>query len=782
MKTRTQFQPKGLALVLAGAALLTLAGCGGSPGGTTAAPEVTTQDVVTRVVDGPISNAKVCLDKNGNGACDEGEPTGRTDASGNLTLKIAKADVGKFSLVTEVGTDAVDTVEGPVTSPFVMTSTPGKPGVLSPLTTMVAQAMQSGLTEDQAVAQIQSATTLSVNLFEDFTKATPPASGPKPGDVARLIVLSTQAQNEALKASVGGQAIDGSTITGADLKKAVSKNILALLPALVNAINDNTTGGTVDKTAALNAIKTSFMNDAALKTQVALANQAAVPDTPAPITASFSLDTLLFTDANNWGRRTLNGSLAQNTPNADGYRTFIDRRERRALGGPVAFWNFGTNPSGQSDLHWNGSAWANKNLNFPSLATVPDAQGVNIFKYSDGYSSGKSKRATFDVAGKKMADVYKQIIDAGYTNVSIANAATVLGTATFPADSKLTYFDSTTSESNPSYYPGTGNAVFNYSAALNAGGDGRTQAAGVGCNSTEYQTSPAIQTVTLEGMVAAFSGQPCLFNQSSFVSNSVTYYEGGVQSSQYTSVTNGNSTLGIGTVGSVGTSSTPNAFYTGNKLIRMGFQGTGANAVTYYSCDQRFINGSTRNCKATSTGTYSITALADGSRVMNLSNHPNYAGQGSDRVFVERNGKVYFGYKQKLVTANTARLNMAGANALFTQLGIPTNNPEVPMAFTATSYAGTWDVRTATDAFAFNVGTGFFLNSDGTVSCVDRTNNVNFACSANFSDPTTGAFSGSNANGATYSGFANLVAGTVTGTFTNVSQGFINVPIVGQRR
>lgn len=782
MKTRMQFQPKGLALVLAGAALVTLAGCGGSPGGTAAVPEVTTQDVVTRVVDGPISNALVCLDKNGNGACDAGEPSGRTDGSGNLTLKVEKADVGKYALVTEVGTDAVDTVEGPVTSPFVMTSTPGKPAVLSPLTTMVAQAMQNGLTEDQAVVQIQNATTLSVNLFEDFTKASPPASGPKPGDVARMIVLSTQAQNEALKTSVGAQAIDGSTITGADLKKAVSKNILALLPALVTAINDNSTGGTVDKAAVLNAVKTSFMNDAALKTQVAVANQAAVPDAPAPITASFSLDNLFFTDANNWNRRTFNASLAQNTPNADGFRTFIDRRERKASGGPVAFWNFGGAPGEQSDLHWNGSAWVNFGLNFPSLSTVPDAQGLSIFKFGEGYSSGKSKRATFDLAGKKMADVYKQIVDAGYTNVSIANAVSVLGTATFPADSKLIYIDSTSTEVNPAYYPGTGNAVFNYSAAVNAGGDGRTQAAGVGCNNTEYQSSPAIQTTTLESLVAAYSGQPCLFNQSSFVSNSVTYYEGGVQSSQYTSVTNGNSTLGIGAVGSVSTSSTPNAFYTGNKLIRVGFQGTGANAVTYYSCDQRFINGSVRNCKATGTGTYTITALADGSRVMNLSNHPSYAGQGSDRVFVERNGKVYFGFKDRLVPNNKARLNMTGANALFTQLGIPTNNPEVPMAFTATSYAGTWDLRGATQAFAFNVGDGFFLNSDGTVSCVDRTNNVNFACSVNFSDLVTGALSGSNANGATYSGIMNLVAGTVTGTFSNVSQNVSNLPIVGQRR
>ena len=236
MKTEAKFHRKGLTLALAGAALLTMAGCGGSPGGAAVAvPEVTTQDVVTRVVDGPISNALVCLDKNGNGACDTGEPSGRTDGNGNLTLKIAKADVGKYSLVTIVGEGAVDTdigggVSEAITSAkeFVMTSTPGKPGVLSPLTTMVVQAMKNGLTEADAEAQIKDATGISVSLFEDFTKAATPASGTKPRALARTIVLLTRNQNQdpkLLQASVSGQGIDGSPITDKDLKKAISKTL-----------------------------------------------------------------------------------------------------------------------------------------------------------------------------------------------------------------------------------------------------------------------------------------------------------------------------------------------------------------------------------------------------------------------------------------------------------------------------------------------------------------------------------------------------------------------------
>jgi hypothetical protein len=50
---------------------------------------------------------------------------------------------------------------------------------------------------------------------------------------------------------------------------------------------------------------------------------------------------------------------------------------------------------------------------------------------------------------------------------------------------------------------------------------------------------------------------------------------------------------------------------------------------------------------------------------------------GFDRVFVERGGKVYFGYKT-VVGENrcTLRLNLAAANALFAQLGVPPITPQ----------------------------------------------------------------------------------------------------------
>src|SRR6476661_10172293 len=59
-----------------------------------------------RVVDGPVSNALVCFDKNANDACDATEPSARTDSSGLATLNVDPADAGKYPVLAQVGTNA----------------------------------------------------------------------------------------------------------------------------------------------------------------------------------------------------------------------------------------------------------------------------------------------------------------------------------------------------------------------------------------------------------------------------------------------------------------------------------------------------------------------------------------------------------------------------------------------------------------------------------------------------------------------------------------------------
>ena len=56
---------------------------------------------------------------------------------------------------------------------------------------------------------------------------------------------------------------------------------------------------------------------------------------------------------------------------------------------------------------------------------------------------------------------------------------------------------------------------------------------------------------------------------------------------------------------------------------------------------------------------------------------PEVVRLGYARVFVERNGNVYYGYQTiPGAKSSTARLNLPAANALFSQLGVPVLTPQ----------------------------------------------------------------------------------------------------------
>ncbi|MFB0824052.1 acid phosphatase [Chromobacterium violaceum] len=123
----------GLALTVIGAAVLSACG---SAGGSAA-----TSGVVTGSY---FRHAKVCLDRNGNGRCDSTEISTYTDDNGAFSLN------GQGDVVVEVGTDAVRydpdaKTATPVTDPLVFRAPASAPGVVSSLSTEVADLMDGGM-------------------------------------------------------------------------------------------------------------------------------------------------------------------------------------------------------------------------------------------------------------------------------------------------------------------------------------------------------------------------------------------------------------------------------------------------------------------------------------------------------------------------------------------------------------------------------------------------------------------------------------------------------------
>ncbi len=213
-----------------GAASLILHGCGGGGSGSA------TDDLAVTVIDGAIQNATVCLDKNLNGTCDLGEPSGTTDAAGKVILKVDKADAGKFPVLAVVPVGAIDADSGPVATAFTMKAPADKTAIVSPLTTLVQTLIEgSGLSSAAAEVELKAQSGLVLSLFDDFTNGSS-VDHQTAGALARLVVVTTQQQTAALVGTIGTQAIDGSTITQEKLNKAVQLRLLERLPTMAAAV------------------------------------------------------------------------------------------------------------------------------------------------------------------------------------------------------------------------------------------------------------------------------------------------------------------------------------------------------------------------------------------------------------------------------------------------------------------------------------------------------------------------------------------------------------------
>ncbi|WP_085315677.1 hypothetical protein [Derxia lacustris] len=160
--TATLLRPIPLAL----ATLFLVAGCGSDnhdDGPTTAGV----------VVGSYFQNALVCIDANGNAACDSGETSARSDSAGKFSLK------GSGAVVAEIGTDAREldpatSAASAVTAKLVLRAPKEAPGVVSlHSTSVVAEMENNALSYADALAKVAIAVGVSrAQLLADFNLET----------------------------------------------------------------------------------------------------------------------------------------------------------------------------------------------------------------------------------------------------------------------------------------------------------------------------------------------------------------------------------------------------------------------------------------------------------------------------------------------------------------------------------------------------------------------------------------------------------------------------------
>ena len=469
-------------------------------------------------------------------------------------------------------------------------------------------------------------------------------------------------------------------------------------------------------TVAADPLAANLTLAAAAEAAAERAKALAVPDVATPA-ASATLTALRYTDANNWYMRTLESSVADSVPDAQNQLRFYEvHRQSTSNGysanGVVHSWGFGNGPTVEGRLYWNGSGWVDCKLGTRGTSSVRDDQGRHVYSFCNGYEEGSGVRRVVDVSGQSIATVVSDYIrtfpgdNGGVTFASWGPSNLALyGSATFPAGSALHYQFNTVTKSAYAYDAQNGTAVTivaAFNAAVAAGGDARGNP-GSACNDpTQSAASSVVTVTTLETLIARNPGTPCVFNP-------------GGTAPDVTGPTNewwSNSTVSLGTLaGAITPPAGTGNYYSTTAGLRVAFASSGK-GVTFYNCLRRTSDGSTRNCSAIGRGTWTIQTLGD-ARVMSFSVAPPLAQKlGYARVFVERGGKVYYGFKSPVNVLNPdIRLNLQAANAVLRQLGLPVIQP-VTQPGTAT------DARAA--ALASIKGVWGSSSADGTEATIFR--------------------------------------------------------------
>jgi hypothetical protein len=248
------------------ALIAVLSACGGGGGGS-ASSTSSTVTIAGAVIDGYIEGAVVCLDVNGNSACDPTEPKATTDSNGNYSISYTGSTTG-LHVLTEVPSTAKDKDDGGLTlaqagktaftlqAPAPATSSTSTH--VTPLSTIVSQEMISSGSTNAAAVETQLKTQLGItsNLLNyDFKASTSTANT----NAAALAVAITQAISAAQTSLAGSDAFktalgttDTATIKAAAAQGAINLVMKNVLPQMI----DKDTGGlssTVSTASAMEA-------------------------------------------------------------------------------------------------------------------------------------------------------------------------------------------------------------------------------------------------------------------------------------------------------------------------------------------------------------------------------------------------------------------------------------------------------------------------------------------------------------------------------------------------
>ncbi|MEZ5738068.1 MAG: hypothetical protein R3E68_00510 [Burkholderiaceae bacterium] len=386
---------------------------------------------------------------------------------------------------------------------------------------------------------------------------------------------------------------------------------------------------------------------------------------------SVQVRSLTYTDSGNWLYRAELQTVADATPDANGYLARYEQYARNTAG-TVQTWAFGGSPAAGDETFWNGSQWRTCGLGYRTTISQLDGTGTRQFNYCDMAVTGSETVVETDVSGLLMAPVLAGIRTRTGTDGLIPFASwgpagqQVLGSAVFTPGSRQQEVRRTVTASMPRFADSPDNKRRAYNADIAAGGSGGTSAACANLPTSAQIDDISYFPIRLEQIISAASGTPCFFNGvTTAAGSSLPSHEWWGPTTQEFGELQGVDYRPAGT----------GIYYKALPSLRVSFPGNGQR-VFYYSCLQRQSDGSIRNCTVQGEGTYRIDQLGD-ARVMTFDGLPAvFAGLDQERVFIERDGRVAVGTREPLATRTAVGFNDEGTRALFSQLLIPVPTPQ----------------------------------------------------------------------------------------------------------
>lgn len=595
-------------------ATATLAACGGGGGGDSTIPPPTTTVTLSGIVaDGPISGATACYDLDDDGVCNAtAEPTSApTGADGRFTLTVQAADAGRHGILVAIPASAIDADTGLAFGVAFMLKAPpvGAPGAGN--ATLFVSPLTTLVVDQAAAAASTVADAIAAVQAQLGLAASPLADFIAAGDTpaARAARVVNQVAIEVAKLA------NAAAVPAEQANALVASATLGNLPSLGALASGGT--GTPAQIAAAAAAATLAERNLSASTVVAqarIASQAAAPLVAGVPGGPFvSVRDFTYASASSYSYRLFAGDDRQ----VDAQGAFAAHEIRQTLVNGVA------QPFNRNQVYWTGSTWSVCSREWQVVATYAQTASAPQRSVYCGASKSDTRVVSESIDGRAMADVVAQIRafplpDNTGLPTDWGPDPALLGTAVFPTGSVLTT---------------------------------RSQTSDVGATDRfalldKPRVAPSFRHAASFADLKRMSANwvdPALI-----VTNSNTIFLEDLAATQ--------SDPALRPV----------------KRYRAGFNPAN-DAVRYFACDARVADNFSVNCVALGDGASTIAAQGDASVLRFASGYPAVlvSALKRQRLFVERNGVVFGGYRDLPREYHQQRLNTPAWIALRDQLGIP---------------------------------------------------------------------------------------------------------------